>query len=57
VKDVGKKLLAGIDLSNNEVKSAVGEGGYEYQYHKNTGKQNLLDHMNVGHLFFATKTT
>ncbi len=52
VKDLGKKLAAGIDLSNNEVKSAVNGGSYEYQYHKETGKQKLASDMNVGHLFF-----
>ena len=39
VRDVGKKLAAGIDLSKNEVKSAFNGGNYEYQYHKNTGKE------------------
>jgi len=53
VKDVGKKLASGIDLSNNEVKSAKGKGGYEYQYHKFVGKQKLASDMKVGHLFFA----
>jgi len=52
VKDVGKKLAAGIDLTNNEVKSAVSGGSYEYQYHKNTGKEKLVNDMKVGHLFF-----
>jgi hypothetical protein len=52
VRDVGKKLAAGIDLLNNEVKSAVSGGSYEYQYHKNTGKEKLANDMKVGHLFF-----
>lgn len=52
VKDIGKKLAAGIDLSNNEVKSAVSGGSYEYQYHKNTGEEKLTNDMKVGHLFF-----
>jgi hypothetical protein len=52
VRDVGQKLAAGIDLSNYEVKSAVSGGSYEYQYHKNTGKQKLAKDMRVGHLFF-----
>lgn len=52
VRDVGQKLASGIDLSNNEVKSAGAGGSYEYQYHKNTGKQKLLDDIKVGHLFF-----
>ena len=41
VKDLGQKLAAGIDLSQNEVKSATAGASYEYQYHKNTGKQKL----------------
>lgn len=52
VDDVGKKLAAGVDLSNHEVKSAAKGGRYEYQYHKNTGKQKLARDMRVGHLFF-----
>ena len=51
-KDVGQKLAAGIDLSNYEVKSAAAEGSYEYQYHRNTGKQKLANDMEAGHLFF-----
>lgn len=52
VKDTGKKLAAGVDLSGHEVKSAADGGSYEYQYHKNKGKQKLLEDMEVGHLFF-----
>ena len=52
VKDVGRKLAGGIDLSKHEVKSAASGGSYEYQYHKNTGKQKLANDMKVGHLFF-----
>lgn len=52
VKDVGKKLAAGVDLSQNEVKSAYARGSYEYQYHKNTGKEKLRRDAQVGHLFF-----
>lgn len=52
VKDVGKKLAAGIDLSEYEVKSAYDGGNYEYQYHKLTGKEKLKDDAKVGHLFF-----
>lgn len=46
-------LAAGIDLSEYEVKSAVEAGSYEYQYHKNTGREKLKRDMEVGHLFFA----
>lgn len=52
VRDVGKKLAAGIDLSHYEVKSALDRGNYEYQYHKNTGRDKLKRDMEVGHLFF-----
>lgn len=52
VKDIGKKLGAGIDLSNYEVKSAADGGSYEYQYHKLTGKKKIADDMEAGHLFF-----
>jgi hypothetical protein len=52
VKDVGRKLAAGIDLSQYEVKSAQDGGSYEYQYHKNTGKDKLKRDMEAGHLFF-----
>jgi hypothetical protein len=52
VQDLGKKLAAGIDLVGYEVKSAQGGGSYEYQYHKNTGKEKLKKDLQVGHLFF-----
>ncbi len=52
VKDLGQKLAAGVDLSNHEVKSAIAGSSYEYQYHKETGKQKLIHDMKVGHLFF-----
>jgi hypothetical protein len=52
VKDVGKKLTKGVDLSKHEVKSAENGGAYEYQYHKNTGKEKLAHDVEVGHLFF-----
>jgi hypothetical protein len=52
VNDLGQKLAAGIDLANFEVKSAKRPGGYEYQYHKNTGREKLLKDAKVGHLFF-----
>ena len=52
VNDLGQKLAAGVDLSHHEVKSAAAGGSYEYQYHKNSGKQKLAHDMKVGHLFF-----
>ena len=52
VNDLGRKFGAGIDLSNYEVKSAKRKGSYEYQYHKDTGREKLIKDMEVGHLFF-----
>ena len=52
VRDLGKKLAAGIDLSQYEVKSAMDGGNYEYQYHKKSGKKKLQSDIRVGHLFF-----
>lgn len=55
VKDIGTKLTKGVDLSKYEVKSAEDGGNYEYQYHKNSGRQKLVDDKRVGHLFFDHK--
>jgi hypothetical protein len=52
VNDVGQKLAAGIDLTNYEVKSAKRKAGYEYQYHKFSGREKLIKNAEVGHLFF-----
>src|SRR5471030_1760258 len=52
VKDLGRKIGAGIDLADHEVKSAKQAKDYEYQYHKNTGREKLAKDMNAGHLFF-----
>lgn len=52
VRDVGRKLAAGVDPSEYEVKSTFDGGSYEYQYHKNTGKQKLKRGVEAGHLFF-----
>lgn len=52
VRDVGRKLAKGIDLGHYEVKSAENGGSYEYQYHRNTGKEKLVADTKVGHLFF-----
>lgn len=52
VRDVGKKLAAGVDLAEHEVKSAFDGGSYEYQYHKKSGKEKLRSDLRVGHLFF-----
>ena len=52
VNDLGRKFGAGVDLANYEVKSAKRGGSYEYQYHKNTGRDKLLRDIEVGHLFF-----
>ena len=52
VNDMGRKFGPGIDLTNHEVKSAKRGGSYEYQYHKNGGREKLAKDMEVGHLFF-----
>lgn len=52
VNDLGRKLAAGIDLTNYEIKSAKKKGAYEYQYHKFSGREKLLKDAKVGHLFF-----
>jgi hypothetical protein len=52
VNDLGRKLGGGIDLQNNEVKSAKRGSGYEYQYHKDGGRMKLARDREVGHLFF-----
>jgi hypothetical protein len=52
VNDLGRKLVAGIDRANHEVKSAKRGGSYEYQYHKDTGREKLIRNGEVGHLFF-----
>ena len=52
VNDLGQKLVAGIDLTNFEVKSAKRGASYEYQYHKDSGRSKLAKDQEVGHLFF-----
>ena len=52
VNDMGRKFGAGIDLTKHEVKSAKRDHGYEYQYHKDSGREKLAKDMGVGHLFF-----
>lgn len=52
VKDVGRKFGSGIDLANYEVKSAKRGSSYEYQYHKESGREKLRKDMKCGHLFF-----
>jgi hypothetical protein len=53
VDDLGQKLVAGVDLTNFEVKSAKRGGAYEYQYHKKSGREKLMKDAAVGHLFFS----
>lgn len=52
VGDVGEKLHSGIDLVGHEVKAAGLRASYEYQYHKESGREKLAKDMRVGHLFF-----
>jgi hypothetical protein len=53
VNDVGTKLGSGLDLENFEVKSAKARGGFEYQYHKRSGRAKLEKDAEAGHLFFS----
>jgi hypothetical protein len=48
----GNGSMSGVDLGDFEVKSALDDGGYEYQYHKETGVEKLKKDATVGHLFF-----
>jgi len=48
---LGNGGVTGIDLGEVEVKSAMNEGSYEYQYHKETGKLKLKADRKAGHLF------
>lgn len=48
----GNGGVSGVDLGDFEVKSVLGDGGYEYQYHKETGVEKLKKDATVGHLFF-----
>ena len=47
------KLGYGSDLNHFEVKSAISNSGFEYQYHLNGGKTKLLDDMVVDHIFVS----
>ena len=51
VDELGNGGVSGVDLENFEVKSAMNNGSYEYQYHKETGKAKLKGDMKAGHLF------
>ncbi len=52
VNKKGNGTVSGVDLGEFEVKSAMNDGGYEYQYHKETGLSKLSKDATVGHLFF-----
>lgn len=47
----------GADLMNHEVKSAVIGGSFEYQYHRNRGRNKLTDDRDVDHIFVARSET
>lgn len=47
----------GSDLQGWEVKSALGTGSYEYQYHLNTGLEKLREDCLVNHLFCSYSET
>jgi len=52
VNKKGNGTVSGVDLGEFEVKSAMNDGAYEYQYHKDTGVEKLNKDAVVGHLFF-----
>lgn len=52
VNEKGNGKVSGVDLNEFEVKSAMNNGSYEYQYHKETGISKLIKDISVGHLFF-----
>ena len=49
----GNGGVSGVDLDGIEVKSALNEGSFEYQYHKETGIAKLASDMASGHLFIT----
>lgn len=49
----GNGGISGADLQTVEVKSAFAGAGFEYQYHRDTGKKKLLKDMKIGHLFIS----
>jgi len=51
VNDRGSGVAYGSDLTAHEVKSATFGGSFEYQYHKNTGRQKFEHDQTVEHVF------
>lgn len=51
VDDKGSALRSGSDLTNHEVKSAKRGGSFEYQYHRNHGREKLEHDLTIEHLF------
>lgn len=49
--DKGSALRSGSDLGNHEVKSAKKGGSFEYQYHRNHGREKLEHDLAIEHLF------
>jgi hypothetical protein len=52
MNDLGRKVAAGVDLENHEVKSVKFGNDFEYQYHKLRGRAKLIEDMQADHLFF-----
>ena len=50
-----KKHGTGIDLTKHEIKSALEECEFSYQYHRNTGLDKLKQDMAADHIFITYK--
>jgi hypothetical protein len=48
-----KKEGYGSDLAHTEVKSAVDENSFEYQYHKEHGEEKLDEDKRIDHVFVS----
>ena len=51
LRSMGTASRAGPDLAEYEVKSAVGGGSFEYQYHRNSWETKLTADRRAGHVF------
>lgn len=53
LRDRGTPGQSGLDLEGYEVKSAVGRGSFEYQYHRNSWREKLSEDREAGHVFIT----
>lgn len=53
VRDPGVASHSGLDLERYEVKSAIGRGSFEYQYHRNSWQEKLRADREAGHIFIS----